>query len=230
VLLGHSGDGRSELVNDLDGDLINFWRMLQEPSAFAELNRLANMTPLARDGWIQTHEALRHPSAEPIARAWAFFVFCRQSRAGQMESFTSPSRTRTRRGMNGNVSEWLGAVEGLPEVHARLKRVMIENMDALKLIPREDTPDTLFYIDPPYAAETRTAGGYRHEMTAEQHEQLLCIISRIKGKFLLSGYPSQMYTSHQSRFGWNRHDFDIANNAAGGEEKRRMVECVWCNF
>ena len=59
--------------------------------------------------------------------------------------------------MNGNTSEWLSAIEGLPDVHRRLSRVLIENMNAIALIEREDTPATLFYCDPPYLHETRTA-------------------------------------------------------------------------
>ncbi len=51
-----------------------------------------------------------------------------------------------------------------------------------------------------------------------------------RGKFMLSGYRSSLYDRAAEANGWTRHDFDIANHAAGGEEKRRMVECLWCNF
>ena len=69
------------------------------------------------------------PSRMPLA----FFVDCRQSRSGMMRDFTSITRSRTRRRMNGNVSEWLGAVEGLADVHARLRRVLVENVDGIEL-------------------------------------------------------------------------------------------------
>jgi DNA adenine methylase len=75
--------------------------------------------------------------------------------------------------MNGNVSEWLSAVDGLADVHARLRRVLVENMPALQLIPRADTPETLFYCDPPYLHQTRAStDAYAHEMTEADHREL----------------------------------------------------------
>ena len=166
-----------------------------------------------------------------VARAVNFFVRARQSRAGTFKGFTSLTRSRTRRGINGNASEWLGAVEGLPAVHARLQPVVIECVDALKLIPREDARDTLYYLDPPYLPETRaTADAYAHEMTAGQHEELLRVLAGLKGKFLLSGYRSELYDRVAENCGWKRRDFDMPNHAAGGDSKRRMTECVWFNF
>ena len=93
--------------------------------------------------------------------------------------------------MNGNTSEWLSAIEGLPEVHRRLSRVLIEKMNAIDLIAREDTPGTLFYCDPPYLHETRTApDAYAHEMSEREHRELLATLLGCKGKVMLSGYPS----------------------------------------
>jgi DNA adenine methylase len=166
-----------------------------------------------------------------VLSAVNFFIRARQSRAGTFKGFTSLTRSRTRRGINGNASEWLGAVEGLPAVHARLIPVVLENIPAVNLIPREDTPDTLYYCDPPYLHETRsTKDSYAHEMTEDDHKELLHVLAGIKGKFLLSGYYSTLYDDAASRHGWKCHEFDLPNHAAGGKTKRRMTECVWCNF
>jgi DNA adenine methylase len=143
------------VVNDLSRRLVNFWRVLRDPALFPPFLRKAQATPLSREVWEEAHATAGHP--DPVTDAWAFFVDCRQSRAGMFRGFTSLTRNRTRRGVNGNVSEWLGAIEGLPAVHARLQPVVIENMDALKLIPREDGPDTLYYCDPPYLHGTRAS-------------------------------------------------------------------------
>jgi DNA adenine methylase len=72
-----------------------------------------------------------HPQADPVQRAVRFFVLCRQSLAGRMDTFAPLSKNRTRRRMNEQASAWLTAVEGLPAVHARLKRVAILNRPAL---------------------------------------------------------------------------------------------------
>lgn len=228
VLLAHSGDNRSELANDLNNDLTNFWQVLKHPMLFPEFLKACEATPLSRNEWNRAVEGLGIYT-DTVGRAWAFFVACRQSLAGRMKSFTPPTRARLRRGMNGNVSEWLGAVEMLPEIHARLKRVMIENMDAMDLMRREDTPNTLFYCDPPYLHETRAAtDDYQHEMTNEQHKKFLFVVKSCKGKVMISGYPSELYDGELS--GWTRHTFDLPNNAAGGKEKARETEVVWCNW
>jgi DNA adenine methylase len=225
---GSSTRGVSEVVNELDGRLTNFWRVLKEDAPFEQFRRAVEAIPLSRQAWEEPH-AHRY-GADPVADAVAFFVDCRQSLAGRMKGFTAVTRGRTRRGINGNVSEWLGAVEGLPAVHARLRRVVIENLPALDLIRREDTPGTLFYCDPPYLHETRAA---RHaygalEMTEADHRELLGAVLVCKGKVMLSGYPSELHDCALA--GWTRHAFDLPNNAASGREKGRETEVVWCNF
>jgi DNA adenine methylase len=222
-----NNQGVSEVANDVNDRLINFWRVLQAPESFESLRRKVEAIPLARTEWVEAHA--HEYGQDSVADAVAFFVNCRQSRSGLMTSFTSVTRNRTRRRMNGNVSEWLGSVEGLPEVHARLRRVLIEKMPALELIKREDTPGTLFYCDPPYLHETRiSTDSYSHEMTEQEHRDLLALLLECKGKVMLSGYPSPLYDSMLKS--WTRHTFDLPNNAAGGDVKRRMTEVLWCNF
>jgi len=234
VMLYKDPEGVSEVANDIHGELINFWRVLQTPGLMSDLMRLLDATPFSEQYWTDIDKECKrlsgvHFGTEP-ARAWAFFVHCRQSLAGRMKHFAPLSKSRTRRGMNEQASAWLTAIEGLPEVHARLKRVAILNRKACEVIQSEDSPTTLFYLDPPYLHETRaTTGEYEHEMTETQHFDLLKQLAHIKGKFLLSGYHSPMYDGGASRFGWTCHEFKIVNNAAGGKKKREMVECVWTN-
>jgi DNA adenine methylase len=131
--------------------------------------------------------------------------------------------------MNEQASAWLNAVEGLPAVHNRLKRVAVLNHDALDVIRQQDGPGTLYYLDPPYLSETRTADDvYSHEMSLAQHAELLDTIRQCKGHVMLSGYPSVLYDTCLSS--WTRHEFILPNQAAGGKQKRRMTEVVWCNF
>jgi len=225
VLLAKDPEGISEVANDLNGQLSGFWRVLQSEESFARFQRTIQAVPFSESEW-QRSDRL---ASDPIAEAVRFFIQCRQSLAGRMDCFAPLSRTRTRRGMNEQASAWLNAVDGLGEVHARLRRVAILNRNALDVIQQQDGPDTLFYLDPPYLAETRAAEEvYRHEMNVEQHAELLDTICECKGKVLLSGYPSEMY-DRQLR-DWTRHEFAIPNQASGGKKKRRMTEVVWANF
>jgi DNA adenine methylase len=237
VLLAKDPEGVSEVANDVDRLLTRFWAVMACPDLFRRFERIVQGTPFSEDVWVRAAEVLRKEldPNEPFEGseyvAAAFFAHCRQSLAGRMESFAPLSRTRVRRGMNEQASAWLSAVEGLPAVHERLKRVVVLNRDATAVIDQQDGPETLFYLDPPYLKETRTAPEvYAHEMTEEQHRHLLMCCTEVKGRFLLSGYRSALYDEFAATYGWHRADFDLPNNIAGGKAKRRMTECVWTNF
>jgi DNA adenine methylase len=230
VLLAKNPEGVSEVVNDLNGELMNFWAVLRDLALFALFLRIVQATPVSEALWREASAALREgKETDPVRRAVAFFIVCRQSLAGRMDSFTPRSRTRTRRGMNEQASAWLTTIEGLPAVHARLQRVVVLNRPALEVIRSEDGPDTLFYIDPPYLPSSRAAPDvYQCEMSEQDHRELLDVLKNVEGKVMLSGYPSALYDEYLAV--WTRHTFDLANHAAVGTEKRRMTELVWCKF
>jgi len=231
VLLANDPDGISEVVNDLNGGLTNFWRVLQSEKHFAELAKMLGVTPFSQAEFNGSDQEFDCGMGEPVLAAANFFIRCRQSLSGRMDSFAGITRNRTRRGMNEQVSAWLNCIEGLPAVHARMKRVLILNKPALDVIRKEDGPRTLFYLDPPYLHETRaTTGEYKHEMTADEHSELLNVLTGIKGRFLLSGYDSPMYDLVAKLHGWTRHECKIDNKSAGGKTKRTMTECVWTNY
>ncbi len=237
VLLEKNPEGVSEVVNDINQELTNFWRVLACPILFAEFQRLCEATPFSEWEWnnADAFDPVALPMVGRVTHAHAFFVLCRQSLAGRMKSFTSITKTRVRRGMNNEVSAWLTCVEGLPTVHTRLKRVLIlDSRDAVDVIRSQDGPKTLLYCDPPYVHETRTAPDiYAHEMTLTQHDELLDVLDECQGKVMLSGYPSALYKARledRADGKWHYHDFDLPNQAAGGATKRRMTERIWCNF
>ena len=117
VLLAKDPEGTSEVINDIDGRLTNFWRVLQQEDSFARFQRVIEAMPFSEREW---REAVLVNGHDPVDNAVGFFVHCRQSLAGRMDCFAPLSRRRIRRGMNEQASAWLNAVQGLPEVHARL--------------------------------------------------------------------------------------------------------------
>lgn len=234
VTLALDPDGLSEAVNDLHGELINFWKVLACHDKFPEFERIAALTPFAEEAFESSEDRNTNPRVDSwsqIESAVSFFVRCRQSRQGLMRDFATPTR-RTRRGMNENVSAWLSAVEGLPEIHERLKRIEIRNMDAWAFIQLYDDERAVFYCDPPYMLQTRSTGGgeYKHEMSASQHSGLLNVLAEIEGRFLLSGYRSDLYDSMANANGWRRVDIQIDNKASGKKSKEVKTECVWMNY
>jgi DNA adenine methylase len=115
--------GVSEVVNDIHRDLTNFWPVLQREDTFAAFQRLIGAMPFSQVEWDDA-EARQHPLNDlDVEAAVAFFVRCRQSRAGGFRDFATLSRNRTRRQTNEQVSAWLTCIEGLPAVSARLRRV-----------------------------------------------------------------------------------------------------------
>jgi DNA adenine methylase len=219
--------GCSEVVNDLNGELTNFWRVLQRDVTFQKFLRAVQAMPFSEQEWRDACES--QDGKTGLTRAIKFFVRCRQSLAGRMKSFAPLSRSRTRGNINEQANAWLGAVEGLAAVHERLKSVVILNDDALKVIRKEDSPKTLHYLDPPYFHATRTSPKvYEFEMTDEDHRQMLETIQNVKGKVMLSGYHSALYDDMLQN--WNLKEFVKPNNSAGGKEKRKMTECIWMNY
>lgn len=221
-------EGHSEVVNDIDGELTNFWRVLQSQENFDAFLRRVEATPFSKVEW---QEAVACDSDDPVDRAVAFFIRYRQSRQGLGRDFATMSRTRTRRSMNEQASSWWTAVEGLPDAHGRLRRVVVMNENATALIRTQDGSDTLFYCDPPYVSETRvTPNSYRFEMTEAAHVELLDSLGEIRGKFILSGYSNPVYDRAAERFGWRRIDIKIDNKASASKTKPIKIESLWMNF
>lgn len=229
VLLAGDGEGVAEYANDIDKELSDFWMCLADVRQFADFARRVQAVPFS-----QYEFAAAVGNGEfcesRVATACRFFIRNRQSRQALGKDFATPT-SRLRRGMNEQVSAWLTAVDGLPEFHARMRRVEVRNQDATKFIQELDSPETLFYCDPPYLHETRsTTGEYRHEMTFQQHHDLLVQLSAIKGKFILSGYRSELYDAISKSEEWRRVDFDLPNQASSAKVKERKTECCWMNY
>jgi DNA adenine methylase len=227
---GRKADGVIEVINDRNRDLMNFYAVLKDPQGFERLRHLLELTRHTEAEWESSRDLLASEEADPVRRAAALFTCCRQSLSGRMKAYAPVVRTRLRGGREDGVNGWWGAVEGLWEVHCRLRDVRDLCRDAVDVILKEDTPATLFYCDPPYLHETRTAKKVYgpHEMTDADHRKLLDVLRGCKGRVILSGYASQLYDTALA--GWNRKEIPLPNNAAGGKKKRRMTEVLWANF
>jgi DNA adenine methylase len=231
VLFAHDPEGKSETVNDVNGELINFWSVLASHEYAQEFIRAASCIPLSED----TFAASKYWSDKPeqcsrVERALFFFVRYRQSRQGLGKDYTTPTK-RTRRGMNEQVSAWLSAVDGLPEAHQRLRSVELRNKPAMAFIREYDHPQAMFYCDPPYLHETRvTTSDYEYEMSPKDHQELVDCLATIEGKFLLSGYDSEMYRDAAAKHGWRSVSKEIDNKASGKKNKEKKIEWLWMNY
>jgi DNA adenine methylase len=179
-----------ETYNDIDGEVVNFFRVLRDQQE--ELIKAIGLTPFSREEFALACT----PSDKDISdleRARRFFVLARQVRTGLAQTASAGRWAHclltSRAGMAGAVSRWLGSVEGLSEIVQRLLRVQIEHNPAIDVIKRYDSPETLFYCDPPYPHDSRGDNkAYGYEMTNEEHRKLAQVLRNVKGKVALSGY------------------------------------------
>ena len=218
VMLLNRAPSPIETLNDIDHEIVRFFRVLREqPDEFI---RQATLMPYA-----EAEYRADQPEGE-LERALWFFFRNRGSVMGAEGGFAI-SHKALRHGMGAQVSKWLRAVETLPQAVERLRSVQILNGPALDAIRRCDSPDTLFYCDPPYPLDTRVAPDvYRHEMTDEQHVELAELLRSVQGKVAISSHDCELYDRLYE--GWQKHT--RATVTRGGRGGRRRVEAVWTNY
>ncbi len=216
-----------ETFNDVDGEIINFFKVLREQKD--DLIEAIGLTPFSRE---EFELAISEPSGalSDLERARRFYVRARQVRTGLAQTASSGRwahcRLTSRAGMAGAVSRWLGSVEALPEIAQRLLRVQIEHDEALNVIKRYDSEETLFYCDPPYPHESRgDNNAYKYEMSNEEHEALAEVLQKVKGKVALSGYRCDLLDSLYQN--WNCIEAPI-KTIHSVKSKRREV--LWTNY
>ncbi|MCE8002566.1 DNA adenine methylase [Billgrantia ethanolica] len=216
---------RAEIYNDLDGEIVNVFRVLREPATAERLAELCRLTPYARAEFDLSQEPTSDPveqARRTLFRAWASFGSAGATRGNSgMRTFSRPDGSYL-----GVAKAWnriAGAIDAFTD---RLRDVVIENRPALNVIAQYDSLETLHYVDPPYLPETRTYGSgryYRHEMTVEDHGELLEGLQQLQGFVILSGYESRLYDERLA--GWQRLTLATSGSSRMGSVKR--TECLW---
>ena len=228
-------NGTREVYNDIYKVLVNFYRVLQSKDLFEKFARLVELTPFADFEFEKSKLQLEftHFSEEfgmdSIELAWAFFVSNRLSRGGSGQDFATPTK-RLRRNINENVSAYLSAVDGLYDLHERIRYCELRSMDFRSFIEKYDTEDAWMYLDPPYLKETRVAGEYLYEMSEADHIELLELLKDVKCKFMLSGYDNPIYDDYSNRLGWTKAEFEVSKSSSSSKTKPKANEVIWMNY
>jgi len=181
-----------EVYNDLDNSMVTLFRVIQDKRKFAELRRRLHWTLYSYHEFRKACDILNSPDGHSdIDIAWARYVHQMQGFSG---SPSSGSWGRELKYGGHRLTFFPHRKNQLPKMHARLERVFIDARDAFEVIRYWDSPDTVFYLDPPYPLQTRSRGdAYTYEMTDERHELLIELLSGIRGSFALSSYPNPLY-------------------------------------
>ena len=217
-----------ETYNDLDGDVVNFFRVLR--SQKSKLVRAISLTPFSREEFAKACEI--DTSLSELERARRFYVRARQVRTGLAQTASlgrwANCKNTSRSGMSGVISRWLGGVEALPYIAERLLRVQIENRPAEEIIKLYDSQDTLFYCDPPYVHDTRgDSKAYGFEMTDEDHRSLANTLNKAKGKVAISNYDCNLMNELYSSPKWKKTVGPAKTNHA---TKGIRIEVLWTNY
>lgn len=208
-----NGDNYREVLNDLNGDVVNFFTALRDDAT--ELKRLLELTPYSREEYRRCNEIPYTGDATEDARR--FFVRIVQSFGSKIQGGWGRGKQSKNDALSFN-----NAVDALGAAAERLRGCFLESVDALQCIDGWDTPQTFFYCDPPYVG---TAQGHYSGYTEEDLLALCQTLDGVKGSFILSSYGNSICDS----FGWEKKEFSASssvNNVGTGKGKAR-VECVW---
>lgn len=214
-----------EVYNDLDQEVVNLFRVLQDAGMAAELRQKLRLTPFAREEF----ELGYLDSEDPIERARRLVILCFMGFGsnGHNKATRTGFRANSNRSGTTPAHDWSNYPDRLPAIIERLRGIVIENRDALEVMAQHDSAETLHYVDPPYVWETRSSAMHRnrcytHELDAAGHERLLAFLGTLTGAVILSGYPHPVYDAALS--GWRR--VEIEAHADGARDR---VEVLWIN-
>ena len=217
----------AEIYNDLDSSVANFFRVLRNPDTRATLIELLVLTPYSREQFELAWETSEDPIED--ARRLAIRAQMGFGSAGATKGHTG-FRIDTKRDYGTAQHAWAQYPEAIAIAGQRLTGVLIENRQAIEVMLQHDTATTLHFVDPPYVHSTRVLGRgkrryYRHEMTDQDHIDLLVSLRKLTGFVVLSGYASDLYNEHLQ--GWRQFTTDSRISAVRGSVVRKEV--VWLN-
>ena len=221
---------RAETFNDLNADVVNLFRVLADADARRALVRWIAATCYSRREFERAHRLLGSGESDPVARAWAFVVAANQRQVG-----AAPDAARAKASSwgyarlgPGPARAWPRLPERLLAVAGRFRGVQIENRPWDDILARYDSPETLFYLDPPYLPSTRRCAVYKHEMTEGDHRRLLSAVRKVRGRVILSGYASPLYA--EALADWTAVRAEIRCLISRGATKPVREERIWLNY
>ena len=205
-----------ETINDLDSSIVNLFKVIRDyPN---ELAHKIKFTPLSREEYYASYN---NEQGNDVERARKFLIRCWQAIGGKTSDKTGWRSLISSNGPD-TANEWNNLPQKILQVTERLKEAQIEHQPAVKLIERYKNPDVLIYADPPYVLETRTKRHYKHEMTLDDHAELLNVLSNHPGPVLLSGYDHDLYNDMMTN--WHKETIQVLAEAGA-----KRQEVLWIN-
>lgn len=222
AILFNKEPSRIETINDLDDDVVNLFRVIQYPGTREELIRWIVYTPYARTEYNEAFPE-NTDNLTAVERAKNFLI-----RSGMGHGFRLCEKCGWKKDVYGReaayaVRYWNDLPEVITNVSQRLKMVQIEHKPAVELIKAFNHSNVLIYADPPYVLSTRTRKQYRHEMSDQDHVELLETLLLHTGPVMLSGYDSDLYNEYLK-------DWRKISTPARAENSLPRTEVLWMNY
>lgn len=213
-----------EVYNDLEKNIYSLYKVISDKELFKEFKEKCDLVFYSEDIRKESKEELKK-ELSIVDRAFHFFYVNRTSHNG-IGGFSKNSHIR--RSMSKAVSDFLSAIDRLPELHDRLSKVIVTNTDGIKLIEKYNNPNTLIYCDPPYEQSTRTGARYNVDMNRDGHINFLNSVIKSNSKILISGYDCELYDILTDN-GFIKHKFDV-KTIDGNFKRKTKVETIWKNY
>lgn len=242
LLLAKKPCGGVETYNDIDGGLVDFFKVIADPILFQSFFEKVKCLPYSRKLYYEAREGWSKEK-NMIDRVAMWFVMARQGFSGTFgKGGWSFNVTTSNRNIAAATSKWLSCIDMLGEISARLRTVQIECNDFRRVLKTYDGEGYLAYCDPPYILDTLSGSKnlYSYEMSGEDHKDLVKLLLDYRGSVVLSGYENDLYSVFDLE-GWQRVEFKMVSFAAGrtrntgilgkGAALKRVprVEYVWRN-
>ncbi len=216
-----------EVYNDINSELVNFFRVLRDEQKWRLLQEKLMLTPYAREEFEFARDA---PSEgiDDVERARRFYVRLQMSFAGWGRAFGY-----SRIGKHNLARSYFNKLANFESFHKRLMTVIIENLDFEDIFRRYDSPNTFFFCDPPYIGHSVKTQSLNLEMPFEDHERLVRSVLQAKGKVLLLGYYHPVYIKLEEH-GWHVKRFKtiivFTNSHQMGGKRRYRYRYAWMNY
>lgn len=209
----------AEIYNDIDGEVVNVFRILQDQNTSRELCRRIYLTPFAREEFSLSYQ----PAKDAIEKARKTIIrsFMGFGSDGVNGARNTGFRANSNRSGTTPAHDWANYPDVIATFTERLRGVVIENRDWEEVINQHDTNRTLIYADPPYLHNTRTnSKRYRFEFMDKDHIQLAEKLNKVEGMVIVSGYPSALYSELYT--GWK-----VIERKAWADGALERVEMLW---
>ena len=216
---------KMEVYNDLDKNVYSLYKVISDKELFTLFKEKCDLALYSDDLRKEFKEQLKNEELSIVDRAFYFFYINRSSHNGVGGFSINPC---IRRSLSKSISDFLSAIDRLPELHDRLSRVIVSNMDGVKLINRYSNPRTLIYCDPPYEQSTRTSARYKVDMDRDGHIRFLESVIKSESKIIISGYDCSLYDVLEKN-GFKKTSFNV--NTVGGNFKPKIKsEYLYYNY